>query len=231
MAELSANHSQSYESALEHLMLAAKAGCKAVKLQTYTPDTITIKSQRPEFRIGEDSELWADRSLYELYSEAYTPWEWHSDLFRKADELGMVCFSSPFDETAVEFLESLNCPAYKIASFELTHLPLISACARTGKPLIMSTGMANIQEISMLCCPNQRLHLNYSPCVLVHTSHPLIVILPLFRFARSFNVPVGLSTIQLNWSFDRFRFIRCLFGRDILSHMLILFHLITFSQT
>jgi N-acetylneuraminate synthase len=147
IAELSANHHQDFEQAVELVSAAKKAGADAVKLQTYTPDTITIRSNRPEFRIGGGT-LWDGRSLHELYGEAYTPWDWQPRLKQLADDIGIHLFSTPFDPTAVEFLEQMDVPAYKIASFEVVDLPLIERIVRTGKPIIMSTGMATLEEIS-----------------------------------------------------------------------------------
>jgi pseudaminic acid synthase len=147
IAELSANHQNSFEAALRLVSAAAEAGVDAVKLQTYTPDTITLDTNRPEFRIGSGT-VWDGRTLHDLYAEAATPWEWHEPLQRAATDHGLQFFSSPFDDTAVDFLEGLGVPAYKIASFEIVDVGLIARVARTGKPMIMSTGMATLDEIS-----------------------------------------------------------------------------------
>ena len=147
IAEMSGNHNQSLERALEIVEAAAESGAHALKLQTYTADTLTLDVSEGEFFIEDKDSLWKGKSLYELYQEAYTPWEWHEPIMKRANDLGMICFSSPFDDMAVDFLEDLNVPAYKIASFENTHLPLIKKVAATGKPMIISTGMASIAEI------------------------------------------------------------------------------------
>ena len=144
---MSGNHNQSLERALAIVKAAADAGAHALKLQTYTPDTMTIDLDEREFHISDPKSLWAGSALYKLYGEAFTPWEWHKPIFDRARELGIVALSTPFDDTAVDFLESLNVPCYKIASFENTDLPLIRRAARTGKPLIISTGMATIAEL------------------------------------------------------------------------------------
>ncbi|MEC4747771.1 pseudaminic acid synthase [Methylomicrobium sp. Wu6] len=147
IAEMSGNHNQSLERALEIVEAAAKTGAHGLKIQTYTPDTMTLDLDEREFHISDPKSLWAGTSLYKLYGEAYTPWEWHKPIFDRARELGIIPFSTPFDDTAVDFLESLDVPCYKIASFENTDLPLIRRVAATGKPLIISTGMASIAEL------------------------------------------------------------------------------------
>ena len=145
IAEMSANHNGDIKNAFKIIDMAQRAGANAIKMQTYTPDTITLKSTKPDFQIKEG--LWAGTSLYELYQKAFTPWEWHKDLFDYAHSKNIAIFSTPFDLTAIELLESLDAPAYKIASFECIDLPLIRAAASTGKPLIISTGMADQREI------------------------------------------------------------------------------------
>jgi pseudaminic acid synthase len=147
IAEMSGNHNQSLNRALEIVEAAAKSGAHALKLQTYTPDTMTLDIDEREFHISDPKSLWAGTSLYKLYGEAYTPWEWHKPIFDRARELGIIAFSTPFDDTSVEFLETLDVPCYKIASFENTDLPLIRRVAATGKPLIISTGMGTVAEL------------------------------------------------------------------------------------
>lgn len=147
IAEMSGNHNQSLDRALHIVELAAKTGVDAIKIQTYTADTMTLDIKEREFFIKDKNSLWEGRSLYDLYKEAYTPWEWHEPIFKRCKELGVIGFSTPFDATAVDFLESLEVPFYKIASFENIDLPLIKKVASTGKPIIASTGMTTVAEI------------------------------------------------------------------------------------
>ncbi len=148
IAELSANHNGSLEVAKETIRGAKRAGADAIKLQTYTPETLTINVQKEDFIVNSGS-IWDGQTYYELYESAFTPWEWHKDLFKVAEEEGLICFSSPFDFTAVDFLEKLNVPAYKIASFEITDIPLIEYIASKGKPVILSTGIAERDDIEL----------------------------------------------------------------------------------
>jgi pseudaminic acid synthase len=147
VAEISANHNGSLVHAKKLIKIAKKYGADAVKLQTYSPDTLTVKSNRPDFKIR--GGIWNGKTLWDLYEKAQTPFEWHRELFNYAKKLKITCFSSPFDETAVDLLENLNCPFYKVASFEMNHIPLIKKIAQTKKPIIISTGMANLKEIDL----------------------------------------------------------------------------------
>lgn len=147
IAEMSGNHNQSLARALEIVEAAAQSGAHALKLQTYTADTMTLDISEGEFFINDPKSLWKGSSLYQLYQEAHTPWDWHQPIFERCRKLGMICFSTPFDDTSVNFLESLDVPCYKIASFENTDLPLIRKVAATGKPMIISTGMATVAEL------------------------------------------------------------------------------------
>jgi pseudaminic acid synthase len=150
IAEMSGNHNQSLDRALEIVAAAAAAGARGLKIQTYTPDTMTLDLTGGEFTVADPGSLWSGRSLYELYREAHTPWEWHAAIFERAESLGMTAFSTPFDETAVDFLQTLDAPCYKVASFENTDLPLLRRIAATGKPMIVSTGMATLAELGEL---------------------------------------------------------------------------------
>ncbi|HZW30746.1 MAG TPA: pseudaminic acid synthase [Isosphaeraceae bacterium] len=196
IAELSANHGQSFEQAVRLVRAAKEAGADAVKLQTYTADTITINSDRPEFRVGGGT-LWDGRTLHDLYGEAYTPWEWQPKLKALADELGLDLFSTPFDPTAVEFLERMDVPAYKVASFELVDLPLIERIARTGKPMILSTGMATLAEIAEAVDAARRggaVGLALLKCSSAYPAPPEAMNLRTIpHLAEAFGVPAGLS--------------------------------------
>jgi N-acetylneuraminate synthase len=195
IAELSANHHQDFEQAVRIMQAARDAGVDAVKLQTYTPDTITIDSDQDYFQIQKT--IWEGRRLYDLYREAYTPWEWQPELKEIANNMGLTLFSSPFDHTAVDFLETMDVPAYKIASFEVVDIPLLRKVARTGKPIIMSTGMATLGEIDeavgvIRAEGNTRLAL--LKCTSAYPSPPEEMNLHTIpHLADAFQVPVGLS--------------------------------------
>jgi N-acetylneuraminate synthase len=196
IAELSANHNQKFELAVELIGAAKQAGADAIKLQTYTPDTLTIDSRTELFQTAKGS-LWEGRSLYELYGEAYTPWEWQPKLKQKANEFGLDCFSTPFDFTAVDFLEKMDVPAYKIASFELVDLPLIRKVAATKKPVIMSTGMATQGEIKEAIDAFRQgggTEVALLKCTSAYPSLPEAMNLRTIPdMAERFGVPVGLS--------------------------------------
>lgn len=196
IAEMSANHSQSYEQAVAIIRAAKEAGADAVKLQTYTPDTITLDCDTEYFRIGKGT-IWEGRKLYDLYKEAYTPWDWQPKLKKVADELDLDLFSSPFDSTAIEFLETMNVPAYKIAAFELVDIPLIRQVGRTGKPVILSTGMATLDEIQEAVNTvrgegNERIAL--LKCTSAYPASPVQMNLRTIPdLSKAFGLPVGLS--------------------------------------
>lgn len=196
IAEMSANHGQDYDQAVQILRAAKEAGANAVKLQTYTPDTLTIDCENEYFRIGTGT-IWKGRFLHSLYSEAFTPWEWQPKLAKLANELGMDCFSTPFDATAVDFLELMNVPAHKIASFELVDIALIQRIARTGKPIIMSTGMATLAEIAEAVNAIHEARgtqLALLKCTSAYPAKPEEMNLKtLPDLAARFGVPVGLS--------------------------------------
>jgi pseudaminic acid synthase len=196
VAELSANHNQDFDQAVRIIQAAKAAGADAVKLQTYTADTITIPSDREEFRIGGGT-LWDGRTLYELYREAYTPWEWQPRLKQVANDLGMDLFSTPFDDSAVDFLETMNVPAHKLASFELVDIALIQKMARTGKPLIMSTGMATIEEIEEAVQAARQAGATQIALLKCTSAYPAspddMNLRTIPELARRFGVPAGLS--------------------------------------
>jgi len=196
VAEMSANHNQSFDQAVEIIRAAHEAGADAVKLQTYTPDTLTIQSDNPVFRIGEGT-IWASRTLYDLYGEAYTPWEWQPRLKEVAEGLGMDLFSSPFDPTAVEFLADMDVPVYKVASFEIVDLPLIRCIARTGKPIIMSTGMATLGEIDEAVRAAREAGAQQIALLKCTSAYPAppeeMNLRTIPHLAAAFDLPVGLS--------------------------------------
>ena len=196
IAELSANHNGSLDNAINTIRAAKRAGANCIKLQTYTPDTLTIDSNKSDFIIKSDS-IWDGLNYYELYKKAYTPWKWHSTLFEEAKKQGLICFSSPFDKTAVDFLETLNVPAYKIASFEITDIPLIEYVASKGKPIIISTGIANIEDIELAikaCVKKENSNIILLKCT---SSYPAPIeesnICMIRDLAERFNVISGLS--------------------------------------
>lgn len=170
IAELSANHNGSLEVALETVRAAKRAGADCIKLQTYTADTITLDSQKEDFMIK--GSIWDGKNLHDLYKEAYTPWEWHQTIFEEAEKQGLVCFSSPFDKTSIDFLENLNVPAYKIASFEITDIPLIEYAASKGKPIIISTGIAEQEDIELALDACRRMGNNEIALLKCTSSYP-----------------------------------------------------------
>lgn len=197
IAEMSGNHNQSLDRALEIVEAAAKSGVHALKLQTYTADTITLNSTQAEFFINDADSLWKGQTLHQLYQQAYTPWEWHKPIFDRCKQLGLIAFSSPFDETAVDFLESLDVPCYKIASFENNDLPLIKKVAQTGKPVIISTGMASLSDLDELVKTFRQAggtQLILLKCTSSYPASPLgtnLRTIPVLR--ELFNSEVGLS--------------------------------------
>jgi pseudaminic acid synthase len=196
IAEVSANHNQDYDQAVRIVQAAKDAGADAVKLQTYAPDTITIASAREEFRVRGGT-LWDGRTLHDLYAEAFMPWEWQPRLKSVAGELGMHCFSSAFDATAVDFLEAMSVPAHKVASFELVDIPLIQKMARTGKPLIISTGMATVEEIEEAVLSARDAGAGEIALLKCTSAYPAAAeemnLRTIPEIARRFEVPVGLS--------------------------------------
>jgi len=197
VAEMSGNHNHSLKRALEIVEAAAAAGAEAIKLQTYTADTITLDVEDGDFFIDDEDNLWRGRSLYDLYKEAYTPWEWHEPIFKRCRELGLIAFSTPFDETAVDFLETLDVPCYKIASFELIDLPLIRKVAATGKPMIISTGMASVAEIDETVRGAKEAGCKDIILLKCTSSYPASPeesnLLTIPHMQKLFNCPIGLS--------------------------------------
>lgn len=195
IAELSANHNGSLENAIETIRAAKRAGADCIKLQTYTADTITIDSNKDDFLIK--GTIWEGKNLYKLYQEAYTPWEWHAEIFKIAKEEGLICFSSPFDNSAVDFLESLDAPAYKIASFEITDIPLIEYVASKGKPIIISTGIAEEQDIELALDACRRMGNNDIALLKCTSSYPAPIeeanMCMVKDLAERYNVISGLS--------------------------------------
>lgn len=202
VAEMSANHAQSFDTALEIVRAAKDSGADAVKLQTYTPETITIASDREPFRIGGGT-IWDGRNLHDLYGEAYTPWDWQPRLKMAAEDLGMDLFSAAFDSTAVEFLEEMGVTAHKVASFELVDIPLIQRMARTGKPLVMSTGMATVEEIDEALCKAREAGATQIALLKCTSAYPAppeeMNLRTIPEMAKRFGVPTGLSdhTIEI----------------------------------
>lgn len=196
IAELSANHGGNIDTAIETVKAAKRTGADAIKLQTYTADTITIDSNKEDFVI-KGGTIWDNQKLYDLYKEAALPWEWHAELFRVAKEEGLVCFSSPFDYTAVDLLENLNCPIYKIASLEITDIPLIEYIARKGKPIIMSTGIAEYDDIKLAIDTCRNAGNNDITLLKCTTAYPAPVeeanLIMMQRMAKDFGVKTGLS--------------------------------------
>ncbi|MDA9833949.1 pseudaminic acid synthase [Flavobacteriaceae bacterium] len=195
IAELSANHNGSIKTAIETIKAAKRAGANCIKFQTYTSDTMTIDSDKEDFIIK--GTLWEGKNLYKLYQEAYTPWEWHKELFQVAKDEGLICFSSPFDKTAVDFLETLDVPAYKIASFEITDIPLIEYVASKGKPMIISTGIAEEEDIILAIEACKRLNNNNIALLKCTSSYPAPIeeanMCMIKDLAERFNVISGLS--------------------------------------
>lgn len=195
IAELSANHNGSLDTAIETIRAAKRAGADCIKFQTYTADTLTINCDREDFKIK--GSIWEGKNYYQLYQEAFTPWEWHEKLFKVAEEEGLICFSSPFDITAVDFLENLNVPAYKIASFEITDIPLIEYVASKGKPIILSTGIAEMEDIQLAVDTCRNVGNDQIALLKCTSSYPAPIdeanMLMVKDLAERFNVISGLS--------------------------------------
>ena len=196
IAEISANHNKDIEIAKKLIVSAKKSGADAVKLQTYTPDTLTIDCNSDIFKVGKDT-LWSGESFYSLYKKAYTPWEWHKELFEEAKKNNIICFSTPFDKTAIDFLEEINNPIYKVASFEMTDIPLIKYIASKGKPIIMSTGISTLDEIEEAVNACREMGNNKITLLKCTSSYPApyeeMNIITIQDMKKRFNCEVGLS--------------------------------------
>jgi len=196
IAELSANHNGSLENALETIRAAKRTGADCIKLQTFTADTITLDSKKSDFKITQGT-LWDGQYLYDLYKKAYTPWEWHQTIFDEAEKQGIICFSSPFDKSAVDLLEELDAPAYKIASYEITDIPLIEYVASKGKPIILSTGIATFEDIELALDACHRMGNHDIALLKCTSSYPAPIeesnMVMISDFAERFNVVPGLS--------------------------------------
>lgn len=196
VAEMSANHNGRLETAIETIKAAKRAGADAIKLQTYTADTLTLRCDKPDFIVNEGS-IWDGQYFYDLYQQAYTPWEWHEELFRVAKEEGLVCFSTPFDKTSVDFLETLGNPIMKIASFEITDIPLIEYAASKGKPMVLSTGIAEISDIELALDACRRMGNNDITLLKCTSSYPAPIeeanLCMIQDIAKRFGVKTGLS--------------------------------------
>jgi pseudaminic acid synthase len=202
VAEMSANHNHSYDHAEAIIRAAKEAGADAVKLQTYSPETMTIDCENEYFKIGKGT-IWEGRNLYELYDEAYTPWEWQPKLIKLAEKIDIHCFSTPFDPTAVDFLENLEIPAYKVASFELVDLPLLKKIAQTGKPVIMSTGMASLAEIDEAVNTLRQCGCKELALLKCSSAYPALPeemnLRTISHLSQAYDVPVGLSDHTLGY--------------------------------
>ncbi|MEP6803966.1 MAG: pseudaminic acid synthase [Flavobacterium sp.] len=223
IAELSANHNGNIDTAIETIRAAKRAGADCIKLQTYTADTITIDSDKDDFLIK--GTIWEGKNLYKLYQEAYTPWEWHEELFKVAKEEGLICFSSPFDKTAVDLLEALDVPAYKIASFEITDIPLIEYTASKGKPIIISTGIAEQDDIELALDACRRMGNNDIALLKCTSSYPAPIeeanLCMIKDLAERYNVISGLSDHTMGATVP---IVATVFGAKIIEKHFILDH-------
>jgi pseudaminic acid synthase len=223
IAELSANHNGSITTAIETIKAAKRAGADCIKLQTYTADTLTINSDKEDFLIK--GTIWEGKNYYQLYKEAYTPWEWHAELMQVAKDEGLICFSSPFDNTAVDFLEKLNVPAYKIASFEITDIPLIEYVALKGKPIILSTGIAEVEDIELALDACKRMGNHDIALLKCTSSYPAPIeeanMVMVKDLAERFGVITGLSDHTMG---DTVPVVATCFGAKIIEKHFILNH-------